>query len=331
MKARIIKSPLIALAAFLLFSVNTLKAQRDTLKDTLSTNPGMLSDTTGIKRDTSMKESPGMLRDTSSIKRDTSLQGGGTGTNMDTTRNNTTVPGTGLGTDTLRRSDTSTIGAPVIVDRTDETRSDYSPPEQEPEFNHGEFGLRYLPTFSRFDFNTSSGGTVRGEVSVSHGYGIMLGGNFNEHVGIMGEVNYYESAQKYKDQELEREVRLSYINIPVLLQLNTDKSAPLNFNFVAGPQFGFNAGSSLSTTEGRDMETVKAVVAVKAGDVGLAYGAGIEAALNKERTFRLDLGFRGFYGLVDISSNKRDANTYNVLIKAARQTYSGYLGLAVTF
>src|SRR3954469_10335227 len=64
-----------------------------------------------------------------------------------------------------------------------------------PPLRNGEFGIRYLPTFSAFDVRRVSGEVVAGTVSMSHGFGIMLAGNFNRHVGISGEVNYYQAQQ----------------------------------------------------------------------------------------------------------------------------------------
>jgi hypothetical protein len=48
---------------------------------------------------------------------------------------------------------------------------------------------------------------------------------------------------------------------------------------------------------------------------------------------RADLGFRGFYGFVDMAANQSNSNpdTYNVLLRASRKTYGGYLGLTFCF
>src|SRR5690349_20898671 len=102
----------------------------------------------------------------------------------------------------------------------------------------GELGFRFMPTFSSFNMQTSSGGTVKGEVTLGYGVGGVLGLNFSNHVGIQGEVIYNSLSQKYKDQALQRQINVRYINIPVLLSLNTGKTNPVNLNVVAGPQFG---------------------------------------------------------------------------------------------
>lgn len=168
---------------------------------------------------------------------------------------------------------------------------------------------------------------------MSHGWGVMVGFNFSRHVGIVGEVNYNQINQKFKDRNLDRRVSVSYLNIPVMLSLNTNKEAPVNLNFVVGPQFGLNLGASVSGDDGGNADSVRAVVGVKSGDIGAAYGAGLEFALNREHTLRLDLGFRGYYGLVDMRGSQSSSNpdTYNVLLRASRKTYAGYIGLTFLF
>lgn len=40
-------------------------------------------------------------------------------------------------------------------------------PVSSPSFHIVEFGFRFMPTFSSFDMKTSSGGTVKGEVTLA--------------------------------------------------------------------------------------------------------------------------------------------------------------------
>ncbi len=211
-----------------------------------------------------------------------------------------------------------------------------TPPKEEakkerPPLRRGEFGLRFMPTFTSLALKTNNGQVVEGQATLSYGYGIMLGVNLSKNVGLQAEVNYNSISQKYKDQNLDREIRINYINIPVLLSINTDKTRCVNFNVVAGPQFGLNVGSSMTTNGNNNTDTLQAVLAVKQGDVGLAYGAGFEFALNRLHTIRFDLGFRGVYGLVNIDDNTNSNNTYNVLVRASRKSYAGYAGFTFLF
>lgn len=196
----------------------------------------------------------------------------------------------------------------------------------------GEFGLRFMPTVSVFDVQTSAGGKISGDATVGLGFGAFAGLNFTDHIGIQAEIIYSKLSQKYREQDLEREINLEYINIPLLLSYNTGKDKPINFNIVAGPQMGINVGSELFTPNNGDPDN-QAVLAVKKGDLGFAYGAGFDFGLNANRTFRLGLGFRGVYGLFDISDNSNNITTdnYYVLDRTKLKTYSAYAGASFLF
>ena len=225
---------------------------------------------------------------------------------------------------------TTTVTHTTNVDDQNKNNTDQKKNENPP-LRVVELGVRYMPTFTQLTFNTSNGETVKGTATVSNGYGVLLGINFSKNIGIVGEVNYNEIMQKYKDMSLEREVDIQYLNIPVMLSINTDKTLPVNLNLVAGPQFGLNVGSSVKGSSSENTDTVHAVLALKQGDIGLAYGAGLEFALNKMHTIRLDLGFRGMYGFVDMSTTPAGNNTYNILVKGSRKTYAGYGGITFCF
>jgi hypothetical protein len=157
-----------------------------------------------------------------------------------------------------------------------------------------------------------------------------LGVNLWKHVGIQGEVIYSSISQKFKETDTERKINLKYVNIPLLLSLNTGKTNAINFNLVAGPQIGISVGSSLS---GIGTDSTKAVLSVKKGDLGFAYGAGLDFGINPARTVRVSLGFRGIFGLFDISDNNNTLATdsYYLLDRSHIQTYAGYLGLSILF
>lgn len=197
-----------------------------------------------------------------------------------------------------------------------------------------EVGLRFMPTFSSFDVRTSSG-VIQSELTLGYGWGGLVGYNFTEHVGLQLEGIYSSMSQKYRDQSLDRVVHLNYMNFPLLFSANTGKGAPVNLNFVVGPQFGFNVGSKLETSGTPDdgVEQVDAVLAVKAGDVGVAYGAGLEFGFGESRQWHADLGFRGVYGLLDISDRSKTTTTdqYYVLDRAHVRSYAGYIGLTYAF
>lgn len=200
------------------------------------------------------------------------------------------------------------------------------------ETKHVEFGVRFMPTLTSFDMKTSSGGTVAGSGVFGWGASAFLGYNFTPNIGVQVEGIYTSISQKYKEVNVEREINLKYINIPLLLSLNTGKQKMVNFNIVAGPQIGLSVGSSVFSSGG-DSTNVNAVLQVKKGDLGLAYGAGLDFGLNEAKTIRLGIGFRGVYGLLDISDNNGTTSNGNFYIidKAQVKTYSGYVGLSVLF
>ncbi len=197
----------------------------------------------------------------------------------------------------------------------------------------GEFGFRFMPTISSFEMKTSTGGVVKGEAKLGYGIGAMLGFNFSEHVGIQSEVIYSSITQELKEGEVSQKINLRYVNIPVLLSLNTGKSNPVNLNVVGGPQLGIGVGSKLTTTNEAGVNNAVAVLAVRKSDIGLAYGAGVDFGLNSEHTTRLGIGFRGVFGLVDISNNSNNdtSETYYVLDRTHLKTYSAYLGVSILF
>ncbi|MDI1354169.1 MAG: porin family protein [bacterium] len=194
-----------------------------------------------------------------------------------------------------------------------------------------EFGVRYMPTFSTLNLTAYDGSVIHGTATLSHGFGLMLGFNLSKHVGIVGELDYLQVSQNYVDRNLSNSLKVKYINIPVLLSLNTNKKGVVNLNVVAGPQFGYNVGSNLNTTGHESTDTLRAVVAVKQSDIGIAYGIGLELALNTAHTFRFDGGYRAFYGLVDTHSMTIANGTYNVNVDPSRKNFGFYAGLTFLF
>src|SRR5688572_17308407 len=166
----------------------------------------------------------------------------------------------------------------------------------------GIFGVRLMPTLTSLQYSENEG-VVETSFILGYGAGILLGTNFNENVGLQGEIIYSQLAQKYKTGgDIERKVKLNYINVPLLLSLNTGIHNPINLNFVIGPQLGLNTGSSVEVSDGAEADSVHAVLAVKRGDIGFAYGVGIDFGSE----VKFSVGFRGVYGLVDISDRSQN-------------------------
>ncbi len=195
-----------------------------------------------------------------------------------------------------------------------------------------EFGLRYMPTFSSFEVFTPGNGRQIGDYTNGYGFGATLGYNFTDHIGIQVEGIYSAIGQKYTEVDVERKVNLKYVNVPLLLSINTGKSKVVNFNLVGGPQIGISVGSNIFTSKDGPNNS-NAVLSVKNGDLGVAYGAGLDFGVNSARTMRIGLGFRGVQGLFDISDNNATLSTdgYYLLDRSKVKTYAAYAGLSLLF
>src|SRR5262245_58082002 len=101
----------------------------------------------------------------------------------------------------------------------------------------GYIGFRYMPTFTSFKVNENNG-VAETRFTLGHGFAGIVGGNFGHHVGMQAEVIYNQLTQTVVQNNVERKVDLKYVNIPLLLVLNSDVASVVNFNITAGPQLG---------------------------------------------------------------------------------------------
>jgi opacity protein-like surface antigen len=216
--------------------------------------------------------------------------------------------------------------AQVAESKTEATESDS-------DLKRVEFGFRVMPTFSNFNLHTNTTSSIKSEVTLGYGVGVMLAYNLTRHLGIQTGVVYNSFSQKYKDQYLDHQINVSYINIPALLSLNTNKTKIVNFNIVFGPELGINVGSNIKGGNSSPSDTLTAVFAIKKNDFGMAYGAGLEFMLNEARSFRLDIGYRGIYGFTNISNTSQttETNSYYIIDKANIRSNSIYAGLTFLF
>jgi len=194
-------------------------------------------------------------------------------------------------------------------------------------------GVNFMPTITSFEVRQIDNGTAKAKFVLGYGFGGQFGYNFNPHFATQVEGIYSTLSQKYTDRAEERVIKLSYVHFPILLRYNTDITKPVNFNIVAGPQFGLNVGSSLSGGDGGATDTVQAVLAVKPADFGVAYGAGFNFGLGPNANPKINLGFRGVYGVLDISdrSQTTTTNQFYILDRSHVKTYAGVLGLTYLF
>ncbi len=198
-------------------------------------------------------------------------------------------------------------------------------------YKKAEFGFRLMPTMTSLEVNNSSGGAVSGETLLGLSARALIGFSLTKHIAIQSEVMYSSFGHKSFDSEVERKINLRYVSIPLLFSVNTGKANFINLNAVAGPQLGINVGSDLTTSGSNGTTEKQPVLSVSKNDFGLAYGAGIDFALNKQHNVRLDLGYRGLLGLMDISDNSQtiSPDSYYILPKSRINTQSVYIGLSI--
>lgn len=194
-------------------------------------------------------------------------------------------------------------------------------------------GINFMPTVSQFNVQTIDNGTAKAKMVLGYGFGLNSGYNFNEHVALQLEAIYSTLSQKYTDRNLERTIDLSYVHFPLTFRYNTDITRPVNFHVNLGPQVGINVGSKIRGEDGRGTDTVEAILAVKPADVGVAYGAGFNFGLGPNANPKINLGFRGVHGILDISENSQTQTTdqYYILDRSRVRTYAGVIGLTYLF
>ncbi len=187
-------------------------------------------------------------------------------------------------------------------------------------------------TFSDIDVDGANG-SLKTSYVVGYGGGGFIGYFFSKHTELRLEVLYSSLAQEIVEDDIKRKLKLSYVNIPLLFALHTGYNKPFSFHIAAGPQLGINTGSSLDGDGSSGVDTIQARVDIKPADIGIAYGAGFDFGFGPERLIHLNIGFRGVYGIVDISDNSGTTTTdnYYVFDRAILKTYSGYAGLSVKF
>jgi hypothetical protein len=194
-----------------------------------------------------------------------------------------------------------------------------------------EFGVRFLPTISDFDMQTSEYNKVTGEIVVGYGFGAFISYNPFQFFGFQTELNFTSVSRKYTIGDLSRVVNLQYVSIPLLLSFNSNKNSTVNFNMVVGPQIGINTGSTIYTSGSDPVYNGIPIISIRKGDLGLAYGLGFDFGLNDLKTVRLGLGFRGVYGLFNVSNNYElpGVNSFYIIKNSSVHTYTAYLGFSV--
>jgi hypothetical protein len=133
-------------------------------------------------------------------------------------------------------------------------------------------GIKIGPTFDDFsgealDFDNRTGVQA----------GVFFGGNRDGLLGVQGEINWLRKqtelvADRLESNALTRDIRIDYLQVPVLLRLNAGSRSA---NGVAA--YGI-LGPAIEVKVADEVEGVTLDDGFEGADVSLVFGAGIEAA-----------------------------------------------------
>lgn len=188
-----------------------------------------------------------------------------------------------------------------------------------------------MPTFTSVDITDSQGNDVTGVVHMQQGFGLMLGFSLSSNFGLQGELNYLAISQQYSDNDLDRQVNLQYINVPVLFSVSTSKSKQFNLKAVAGPEFSFNIGAKTKSSGSQNSDTLNTTLVVSKGNVGFAYGGGLQFAITKNHNLFFDLGYRGYVAFKEQTTTIDNGNGTAINVKLPKARNGLYIGVALQF
>ena len=198
-----------------------------------------------------------------------------------------------------------------------------------------ELSISYNSVFSVWNTVNTEGKKQYGDPYAGYGISLFYTSIINRFFSIQTGMLYHNmgyevSMEKHRNYELE----LTNLQIPVMATLNTDKFACFNYSVFVGPQFTYNITSTyvkpISTVALRD--TSQVILSVANVDFGIAYGAGADIALNKAKTLRIDMGYRGSLGFTDRSGPESETNQVNIIPENTTiNTFGGYVGMKMVF
>lgn len=150
------------------------------------------------------------------------------------------------------------------------------------------------------------------------GFGVTVGVNAGNHLGLQGEILYSKQGQKteYEWNNIDSSVTYynHYVQVPLLAKISTSSAKPLSFNFVAGPQFGILLGTQVKPVVNGNSVKASTKPKFKTADVGIAFGPGLEFG----KIIHLTFGFRFAFGLTDTGIDPTD-----VTKNSTKSVYAG--------
>lgn len=133
--------------------------------------------------------------------------------------------------------------------------------------------------------------------TMGFGYGVTVNYFKEKTFGFHAQVIYTDITQKYQNVNKEgRSVEASYLEVPLLVSLNTNYSRKIIFNVAAGPELGVLAGSTFLGIAPSDYINVNSALSLSSIDIGLGYSGGMTMYLGESSRAILNAGLRGVYG-----------------------------------
>lgn len=214
-------------------------------------------------------------------------------------------------------------------------RQNYSPVMTSPDESTSQTGLhfggKYFMQTLKIQSEAFDTRHLKINGSESSAYGLSMDLFIGNHFSIGAEFNYAKYQQSLADMDNRRtDIRLNYLEIPVLLGLHSDYGRTFSIFLEAGPQFSLNMGTSLREDQGAD-SSYHAVLAVKPVRLGLAIGGGVEMDFGRKKGVHLGLGLRGVKGFTKIDDTLRGIGEkeYYILNNASLNTLSPFVSLKI--
>lgn len=164
-------------------------------------------------------------------------------------------------------------------------------------------------------------------------FGLAAGYDFNEFLGLQVELYYSQQGQNYKDEDyrfptLTREVKTSYLQIPMMVKFMGGPSA-IRFYAMGGVQYSKLLSSSV-TIDGVEyqpdnvVENIKATRFFEQDEWGAKFATGADFRINEKWYLNAGLAFYG--GLTDMNAPYFRRNGHAFSKKPYHMSTNAYAG-----
>jgi hypothetical protein len=154
------------------------------------------------------------------------------------------------------------------------------------------FGVLAGAAFAKLGGSDATG-DIKTRVGIAAGGFVTIG--ISKNVAIEPEALFVQKGAKQTESGVETKLKLSYVEVPVLLKLRFPGSGTVVPHIYAGPYLGFKAGCNLTGTQGSVTVSAKCEdqafdFKVKSTDFGATFGGGVDVG-RAIIDVRYDLGF----------------------------------------